>query len=95
MEEDEKILLCFKYNIPNKITFAMRDTDKRYPKCFYSNRIVNPNHDEAVQITAKKRNTKRQFQPNIIISNNPQISKLLYFVDNYMKTPSEQIKNRK
>ncbi|MDR2077704.1 MAG: type IV secretion system protein, partial [Rickettsiales bacterium] len=91
-EEEEKVLLCFKYDIFDKITFAMRDADRRCPRGFYSNYIINSNYDEAVQIIVKQRDTKRQFEPNIVISNNAEISKLLYFVDDYNKDHQNKLR---
>jgi hypothetical protein len=91
-EEEEKVLLCFKYNVFDKITFAMRDFDRKCPRGFYSNYIVNSNYDEAVQIIVKKRTAKRQIEPNIVISNNVEISKLLYFVDDYNKTHQNKLR---
>ncbi|MDR2777334.1 MAG: hypothetical protein LBB24_01015, partial [Rickettsiales bacterium] len=91
--ESEEILLCYKYDIFNNIHYSRRDNiTKKCEKGFYSNYEVDSNMDEATKIFIKKKKYEGQIEKNIVISNNQEISQLIYFIDKYNKGTSEKIR---
>lgn len=93
-EEDEPVMLCISYSIFDNVTYSRRNQDtKRCEKGFYSNYVINSSYDESSEIIVKKATKQeRRTSKNVIISNNQELSQLIYYVDKYNDKNSNKLK---
>ncbi len=93
-EEDEPVMLCISYSIFDNVTYSRRNQDtKRCEKGFYSNYVINSSYDESSEIIVKKATKQeRRTSKNVIISNNQELSQLIYYIDKYNDKNSNKLK---
>lgn len=85
VNEDGKVYLCYKYDIFNNIDYSLvNETTKG---CERGYRKKNSN----VILIKKNENPTTQPEEDLIISNNQEISRLIYFVDKYNEKANQKI----
>lgn len=93
-KKEEPVMLCMSYNIFDNVTYSRRNKDtKRCEKGFYSNYNLNKSLSEGSNIIVKTASKEeRRTSENIIISNNQELSQLIYYVDKYNDKNSNKLK---
>ena len=82
---EEPVMLCIKYDIFDNVTYSIRNKEtKRCEKGFYSNYVINSSYEDSSNIIVKKATKQeRRTSQNVIISNNQELSQLIYYIDKY------------
>ena len=83
--EAEPVMLCIKYDILDNVSYSRRDINtQRCERGFYSNYKINSTYEEGSEIFVRKATKEeRRTSENVIISNNQELSRLIYYIDTY------------
>ena len=83
--EAEPVMLCIKYDILDNVSYSRRDINtQRCERGFYSNYRINSTYEEGSEIFVRKATKEeRRTSKNVIISNNQELSRLIYYIDTY------------